>query len=118
MKIGNLKEYRDAGGSEFHGYIACLNLDLTLRLIASSSQNSNAPDYIVMAKNETGRECQIGAVWKKQTSRNVDGVITDFLSLTLDDPSFARALNVAAFPTGKGEWDITWRRRQAQAENA
>jgi uncharacterized protein (DUF736 family) len=55
---------------------------------------------------------RIGSVWKK-TIKAQRRAGEEFLSLTVDEPSFPAPLNVAAFMTERpGIWDITWRRRQ------
>lgn len=73
----------------------------------------NAPAYDVLAVGKNP-ESKIGAAWLKKPNKP-QSKISEFLSLTLDDPSFPTPLNVAAFPKGNGEWDISWRRRQTAA---
>jgi uncharacterized protein (DUF736 family) len=60
---------------------------------------------------------EIGAAWLKKRK---DGSGEAFLTITLDDPSFDRPINIAAFPEKDGGYQISWRRqadrnaRQAQ----
>ncbi len=65
----------------------------------------------------TGELIEIGAAWKKQKNQ-LGGAVLDFLSITIDDPSLASALNVAAFKNTNGDWDITFRRRQPKTNAA
>lgn len=112
MKIGTLKEISGTGKRQFQGAISTLNLDLTILLKEVVIDAPNAPNFTVLAKSENGKECEIGAAWRKTPVRYAEHM-DEFLSLTLDDPSFDQRLNIAAFPKGNGEWDITWRRRQS-----
>jgi uncharacterized protein (DUF736 family) len=63
-------------------------------------------------KSRSGKDVEVGSAWRK-TIRSGAKVGEEFLTLTIDDPSFPSALNVAAFKNGRpGEWDVGWRRRQ------
>ena len=74
-----------------------------------------APAYRVIAISDAGVEVDIGAVWVKSMKKpGREG--EEFLSLALDDPSFPKRLNVAAFKDPvTGEWNIMFRRRQDRA---
>lgn len=117
MKIGTLTELQGTERREFHGQLSTLNLDLSIRLVETVNDSPNAPNFTVLAKGENGKECEIGAAWRKVPTRYTQGM-DEFLSITLDDPSFGQSLNVAAFPKGEGSWDITWRRRQINQSEA
>lgn len=111
--IGNLSEYEYDGERHFQGYIRTLGMDLKIRLIPNGNDAPNAPNYDIMAMGKQP-ESKVGAAWLKKPNKPASK-ISEFLSLTVDDPSFTGALNVAAFPKGNGEWDISWRRRQSAA---
>ncbi len=95
-------------------------LDGTLALTKTSrARNDQAPDYEVWyrARGGTTTLRSIGSAWIKNHPN-----IGDFLTLTVDDPDWPSALNLAAFPpdnTGQ-PWRITWSRprRPAQQEAA
>lgn len=111
-KIGELEEVQNNGEKEYWGNIRTLTHNLKIRLVANKDfgGGAGAPDYLVMCKSVNGTDTQIGSGWLK--TPNAPSNIREFLSMTLDDPSFLQPLNVAAFPKEKGKWDISWRRRQ------
>ncbi len=107
--IGSLKA---AYNDELHGEITTLHNHLGIRLVPTGNPPSGmAPAYKIYAFGSLGQETAVGAGWLK-TKRKSDGTDFEFLSLTIDDPSFPDKLNIAAFKNNQGGWDITWRRRQ------
>lgn len=118
-KIGELEEVENNREKEYWGYIRTLDLNFTVKLTPNKDfkSNPNSPDFFIMGKIGNGSETQIGSAWLK-TPNKVGSSITEFLSLTIDDPSMISPLNVAAFPKGNKKWDITWRRRQTSTPNA
>ncbi len=111
--IGNLKIVRTGIHEELHGEIKTLQLSVKVRFVPEPPKtNDLAPDYKIYALGVTGEMTEIGAAWRK-TKQQIGDVEFDFLSITIDDPSFPNTLNVAAFKNNQGGWDITWRRRQA-----
>lgn len=111
--IGMLRPTTPGKFDEFVGQILTLDLDLSIRLVANEPGGSDqAPSHLILSKNNVGREIQIGSAWTK-TIQSAQRYGEQFLSLTLDDPSFGQPLNVAAFKVdGRDFWDVTWRRRQ------
>jgi uncharacterized protein (DUF736 family) len=111
--IGSLHEIEDKGYRQIYGEIHSLEIDLQFRLGSRSAQTSeNSPDYSIIAKSRSGKDVEVGSAWRK-TIKSGAKAGEEFLTLTIDDPSFASALNVAAFKNGRpGEWDVGWRRRQ------
>ena len=68
----------DAGN--YNGSIKTLTLDVKkARLRASGSETEKAPDFRIFSG-----EVEFGAAWKKTSREN-----RDYLSVKLDDPSFA-----------------------------
>jgi uncharacterized protein (DUF736 family) len=111
--IGYLKPIRNGASEELHGELKTLQLAVKLRFLPEPPKtNDLAPDYKIYALGVTGEMTEIGAAWRK-TKQQIGDVEFDFLSITIDDPSFPNTLNVAAFKNNQGGWDITWRRRQA-----
>ena len=111
--IGRLHTIEENGYRQLRGEIQTLDLDLPIWLEGRSDTSSDqAPAYSIHTKGKTGKPIQIGSVWKK-TIKSGRRMGEEFLSLTIDDPSFPATLNVAAFKTERpGEWQVTWRRRQ------
>ncbi len=111
--IGMLRPTTPGGTDEFVGQILTLDLDLAIRLVPNEANGSaKAPSHLILSKNKSGREVQVGSAWTK-TITSAQRYGEQFLSLTLDDPSFSHPLNVAAFKVeNSDEWDVTWRRRQ------
>jgi uncharacterized protein (DUF736 family) len=111
--IGTLNPVKNGSHEELHGEIKTLQLSVKLRFVPEYLKNKDqAPDYKIYATGMTGELTEIGAAWKK-TKKVIGDADFEFLSITIDDPSFPTSLNVAAFKNGQGGWDVTWRRRQA-----
>lgn len=107
--IGSLKT---ANNDELHGEITTLHNHLNVRLIPTGKPDfGESPSFKIHAFGSMGQETEVGAAWLKRKVKK-DGSDFEFLSLTIDDPSFPEKLNVAAFKNQSGGWDITWRRRQ------
>ena len=76
------------------------------------------PTHRVMLVLSPQRMVEAGAAWKRQITKGANAG-ADMFSITIDDPSFDAALNIAAFPGPEaGQWDVVWKRprRQAPAE--
>lgn len=117
-KIGSLKTVYQGNREELQGEIITLQIQLKIKLIPNMIKSSDsAPDYIVCAVGYSGMDIQIGAAWKKEKTQ-IGEANFEFLSITIDDPSLPSALNVAAFKNDQGDWDITFRRRQANQPTA
>ena len=111
--IGKLKAVNDGQGEILTGYIRTLEIHLQLRLYPiTEAASANSPAYRIYATGRDGTEVELGAAWKK-TMTNPDRFGEEFLALTIDDPSLAQSLTVAAFNDAEGDaWSITFRRRQ------
>ena len=94
-------------GIEFQGIVrlgARLDGTLALRKHPRAGTSEDHPD----APNE-GRPRPIGAGWIKNSER-----VSDFISMTLDDPDWPAPLNLTAFPRTSDHadsiWTIVWSR--------
>lgn len=106
--IGTLLPVQRDGAQALQGHITTLTLDCTLLLLPTGEPSgNNRPAYRVHAEKAADLLVEIGAAWLK---RRKDGSGEPFLTVTLDDPSFDKAINVAAFPIEKGGYQISWRR--------
>lgn len=97
--IGQLKK-TDMDDPAFTGRIRTLTFNLSLTLRPLPQRQESSPSFEVCAEGVT-----IGSAWKKVSDRG-----DKFLSLTLDDPSWPAALNLAAFPGEDGILDVVWTR--------
>lgn len=111
--IGKLNRVVKDGQNQIIGHISTLEMKLKFQLKENANKSSEqAPDYLIVTHNSGGDEVQVGSVWVKVIDR-LGEELSEFFSMTFDDPSFPHSLNVAAFPQGEAHWDIVWRRRQA-----
>lgn len=117
-KVGFLKPYNNGTYEELHGEIKTLQFQISIKLVPDNMRtNHNAPDYEIFSNTPSGEDIHIGAAWKK-TKPKEDGSTLNFLSITIDDLSLPQAINVAAFKQSDGTWEISWRRRQVNKNEA
>lgn len=92
-------------GAEIIGEIFTINVQLqNVRLVREEAPaNDDAPAYRIYA----GR-AEIGAAWNKTSRDN-----RPYLSLKLDDPSFAAPLFAIMFQDEPGEYSLVWTRSRA-----
>ena len=94
-----------AGKDVYAGTIRTLTISVKARIVANESKKSDAaPDFRVYA----GR-AELGAAWKHRTSGDTP---RDYLSVQLDDPSFAEPIRVALFEGEDGTAYLVWNRRE------
>lgn len=94
------------GKSGFSGHARTLTLDIALILVpAETSDAENAPDYRIHLGEEDGPE--VGAGWKRSGEK-----AGNFVSLLLDDPSFAQPIRANLFQSSddKTTWTLHWNR--------
>tara|TARA_R110000868_G_scaffold124226_3_gene328573 strand:- start:5410 stop:5913 length:504 start_codon:yes stop_codon:yes gene_type:complete len=112
-QIGSLTPSQDGPETILIGSVKTLSLhlDIVLRPTGEAA-NSNRPSHRIYAKSGGGQYAEIGSAWTKEMT-SPDKFGQTFLSITLDDPSFAHPLNVSAFKqSNSADYAITWRRRQ------
>jgi uncharacterized protein (DUF736 family) len=112
-KIGMIEERQNANGLVLAGSIQTMELSFNFFLeAAAASDNPSAPSHRICAWSKSGEAVPVGSAWTKQiTKPGREG--ETFFTLTFDDPSFDRPLNVAAFKNAQsGNWDVMFRRRQ------
>lgn len=107
-KIGNLQKSKDVKTpANLYGSIRTLKLDVPVMLEPVKEPVTNGPAYEVFALVGGGEIIRIGAAWRKKSE---DGK-REYLSLSLDDPSWNQPLSCAAFPSKvAGEYDVVWNR--------
>jgi uncharacterized protein (DUF736 family) len=90
---------RQENGS-FNGTIKTLTLNVKAIIRPTDKDNEKAPDYRVFAAT-----VEFGAAWKK-TSRED----REYLSVKLDDPSFAAPIYASLVENEDGEQRLIWSR--------
>jgi uncharacterized protein (DUF736 family) len=104
--IGTFKK----NGKELQGDIVTLNVQArNVRIVPEASRpNDNAPSHRIFV----GR-AEIGAAWSKRSNEG-----RDYLSVKLDDPSFAAPIYASLFEDEDGESStLIWSRsRKASAD--
>ena len=95
----------DAAGC-YAGNVTTLSLrHNAVRFTPAIKSGDREPDYRIMAETPLG-PVEFGAAWKRTSDKG-----QNFLSVALDDPSLAGALNAALFPAGDGETAVlVWNR--------
>ena len=97
--IGNFTPDKDG----YVGTIRTLTMNVKARIVANDQKKSEgAPDFRIFA----GR-AELGAAWKAQTNGKEP---RDYLSVQLDDPSFAEPIHAALFEE-EGTAFLVWNRR-------
>ena len=97
--IGTFKK----NGKELQGDIVTLNVQArNVRIVPEASRpNDNAPSHRIFV----GR-AEIGAAWSKRSNEG-----RDYLSVKLDDPSFAAPIYASLFDDEEGETStLIWSR--------
>ncbi len=89
-EIGFLSPSQEGPENVLTGSIRTLQLalDITLRPTGEPA-NSTRPSHRIMTKTEIGQFVEVGSAWTKEMTRP-DKFGETFLSLTIDDPSFAQ----------------------------
>jgi uncharacterized protein (DUF736 family) len=84
----------------FNGTLRTLAFSVKVKIIPIDKAG-NGPDYRVFAG-----AVEIGAAWKRQSKAE-----KDYLSVRLDDPSFAAPVNARLVDAGDGTASLYWSRR-------
>lgn len=100
--IGTFKK----DGDGFRGTIETLTLKARITFDPTPKKSDNAPGYRVFQVTEDFTS-EIGAAWKK-TSK--DGA--EYLSVSIDDPSFAEKINCRLVKTGPEQGHTLYWERQ------
>ncbi|NSY41884.1 DUF736 domain-containing protein [Agrobacterium tumefaciens] len=88
----------------FSGAVKTLNLNVkSVKFVPAEGENENGPDFRVLAGTT-----EFGAAWKKQSDKG-----NSYLSVKLDDPSFAAPIYASLVETETEELALIWSRRRA-----
>ena len=78
-----------------------------------SSDHPNAPSHKVYFYRQDAANIEVGAAWTQKIKLG-DRQGEEFLSVQIDDPSMPHPLSFGLFQDDEdGNWNATWRRRQA-----
>lgn len=89
----------------FFGRIRTLTLDVEVAILpADDTEAKNAPEHRVFLDG-----LEVGAAWDRTGDK-----AGSYLSLTIDDPSFAEPIRARLFEADakKGAWTLHWTRRK------
>jgi uncharacterized protein (DUF736 family) len=106
MIIGNFTY--DAQSDTYTGNVTTLTLHRnSVQLRPVDKFGDREPDYRVVGETAVGI-VEFGAAWKRKSEKG-----QDFLSVSIDDPGLAAALNAALFPDEDGETAVlAWNRKK------
>ena len=89
-------------GDDFTGTVKTLALNVKAKIARAEKENDKAPDYRIFAG-----ATEFGAAWKKTS-----GAGREYLSVKLDDPSFAAPIFASLVGTEGGDgYALVWSRR-------
>lgn len=94
----------------FSGSIRTLSLDVELTIHPiEKSDADNAPDHRIFAFDDR----EVGAAWSRSGEK-----AGDYLSITIDDPSFTQPLRATLFQSEAGAkvWNMMWNRPSKRAD--
>jgi len=102
MNIGTFTATKDG----YTGTLRTLTLNAKAKLVPNAKgEKENSPDFRLQAAGH-----DIGAAWKKTSEAG-----REYLSVTLDDPSFAAAVYARLIEGEDGTHDLIWSRSKPQA---
>jgi uncharacterized protein (DUF736 family) len=112
MIIGNFKY--DAKADSYTGDVTTLTFHRNnVQLRPNDKPGEKGPEYRVVGQTASGN-VEFGAAWKRTSEKNGQ----EFLSVSLDDPSFAAAVNGALFVDDDGENAVlVWNRQKPEAKD-
>ena len=90
----------------FTGTLRTLTLNVKVKLVPNDKgDNEKAPDFRLQAASH-----DIGAAWKKTSEAG-----REYISVTLDDPSFPATVYARLIESEDGTHDLIWSRSKPQA---
>lgn len=87
-------------GENYTGIIHTLTLNVAVTIKSETKSSDKAPDYRIYSLG-----AEIGAAWEKISEAN-----KPYLSIKLDDPSFAQPIQARLITTDKGQHHLVWNR--------
>jgi len=90
-----------AQNNGFAGSVRTLTLNVKVKFVPNDKGSENAPDFRIQAAGNH----DIGAAWKK-----VSQAEREYLSVTLDDPSFPATIYARLVEAEDGAHNLIWTR--------
>ncbi|MCK5746261.1 MAG: DUF736 domain-containing protein [Oricola sp.] len=88
----------------YAGLIRTMTIDVEATIVANDKKgNDKAPDFKILAS-----AAELGAAWRAK-GNGEDA--KEFLSVELDDPSFAAPIRAALFENADGKAALVWMRK-------
>jgi uncharacterized protein (DUF736 family) len=105
MIIGRFKAMGDGGWA---GVVKTLSINAKIRFVPNDNRDNNgAPSFRILCGSS-----EIGVAWLKRTSGEPAG---EYLSVTMDCPSFTEPISAALFYAGiDRDAELVWRRVRSQ----
>lgn len=88
-------------GDGYNGTIQTLAFNVKVKIVAIPKEGENGPDFRL-----TASAMEIGAGWKRQSAAS-----RPYVSVKLDDPSFAAPVNARLVENDNGTAALYWTRR-------
>jgi len=88
-------------GDGYNGTLQTLSFNVKVKIVPVPKDSDNAPDYRI-----TAGAMELGAGWKRQSASN-----KAYISVKLDDPSFAAPVNARLVDADNGTALLYWSRR-------
>lgn len=103
--IGAFCRAKDGG---WQGTIRTLSNTVKARFVPNDDRRSDtAPDFHIVSA-----QCDLGAAWVRRKADQ-----SEYLSVQLDDPAFARPISAALFYSAKDpSANLVWRRDDARSQ--
>ena len=103
--IGAFSRAKDGG---WQGTIRTLSNSIKARFVPNDDRRSEAaPDFHIVSS-----QCDLGAAWVRRKSDQ-----SEYLSVQLDDPAFARPISAALFYSADDpNANLVWRRDESRAQ--
>ena len=96
----------------FVGKIETLAFTNVVGLRGVNSNNPRAPKFELMARTAAGTWVPIAGMFEQTSKASGESFYTG----RIDDPSFARPMDVAMFQNDEGGYNINWTRRRTRQE--
>lgn len=101
----------DKTNDSFSGDIATLHFQFSpVEIEPAEKKHEKGPDYRITFETAHGN-IELGSVWKRTSQKG-----NDYLSVELDGPFLAQALNVNMTLPKDGKSSMFWNRKKAEAE--
>lgn len=89
----------------YNGTIRTLTMNARVHLDPNAKSSEKSPDFRVLT---TPGDVEIGAAWAKKSSETS----REYLSVQLDDPSFAGAIYANLIEADEGTFHLVWSRQK------